>query len=481
MRTDRRILKQGALLFVLLLAFALRVSGLTAQSMWRDEIDALEFSQASLPTLVGYFVRPGWNGPLFYVFLRPWVALAGRSEFGLRYFSLWFSVLGVALLYRLGRAWFSPPAGALAALLSAVSAYMVWYAQELKMYALVCTLVLVVLYVYRLAIQRADWRLWVAVIILTWVTAGVHIMGALLVPVLVLLFVVWWPRSRSQWKVALVALAGVALPGLVAGPWALPTLLHGGNIGHHFVPLGSMARILLSAFSQGITNFGGDWALVVVVYGMLAGTLLRSGSDQARPVMTAWVWLATPVLGLYAISLRVPMFVDRYLIWIGPAIYVLVARGIVQLRRRSALLGVVYLILVLGLNGWGVWKQLGEPIKSDFRAAAAFVRQRRRPDELALFHISYVRKTFEYYYGDAAPWADGIPTDEQTRESAVDAEMRAHTAGYETVWLVLSEPEMWDRRGMTVDWLTRHAQLVSRADFARVSVRQYRLSAPRSP
>ena len=93
-----------------------------------------------------------------------------------------------------------------------------------------------------------------------------------------------------------------------------------------------MVRIMLYAFSQGITHFGGTWALAVLVFGMLAGTLLRPGA-QTRQVVSAWIWLVIPVLGLYAISLRVPMFVDRYLIWIGPAIVLVVARGIAELWR----------------------------------------------------------------------------------------------------------------------------------------------------
>ena len=116
MKLDRHVLRRGMLLFVVLLAFAIRVSGLTAQSMWRDEIDALAFSQMPVPALLGNFTRAGWNGPLFYLLLRPWVAIAGRSEFGLRYFSTWFGVLGVALIYRLGKAWFLQRTGTVAAL-----------------------------------------------------------------------------------------------------------------------------------------------------------------------------------------------------------------------------------------------------------------------------------------------------------------------------------------------------------------------------
>ena len=495
---DRQVLRQGGLLLLILLAFAIRISGLTAQSLWRDEVDALRFSQEPLTTLVSNFARQGWNGPLFYVFFRYWVDLVGSSEFSLRYFSLWFGVLSVGLVYRLGRVWFSPLVGGVGTLLAACSPYMVWYAQEAKMYALLCALALGTLLLYHYTLKGEHWRLWTVIVALTWVTAGTHVLGTLLIPVMVSLFFVWWPISRRQWRQALVALGGTLLPGILVARWVFSLLVRGGNIGHPFIPLPEMFTTMLYAFSQGILDIGGLWPVGLVVFALLAGSTLWPHTDvlswlwgiargergplEGRPqgehryVLAAWVWMVLPVLGLFAISLRVPMFVDRYLIWIGPALYLLVARGLDQVRRRSALLSSLCLAAILVGYGWGVWAQSSMPIKSDFRAASAYVRQHRQPEDLILFHISYVRQTFEYYYGDSSPATGGVPTDERTTGEAVDAAMRDRTDGYDVVWLVLSEPEMWDQRGMTVAWLDAYANPEMRGDFERVSVIRYRIA-----
>jgi hypothetical protein len=398
-------------------------------------------------------------------------------------------------------------------LLMAGAPYMVWYAQEAKMYAMLPTLVIATLYLYHRALRDADWRLWPAVVVVTWVTVGVHVMGALLYPLLAVLLVVWWPLARGSGarghfvhgqnasarsvRQAMLALACAALPMLAVLPWVWPMLVRRANIGHHLKPLPEMIVTMLYAFGRGITSTTGLWATGLALFFLLAGTFLWSDDGlcarlQARfwalirgrrdhvgkeaYVCAAWAWLSVPLLGLYAVSTRVPLFVDRYLIWIGPALYLLMARGYEQLRRRWALLAAVCLIAFLGLNGWALWEQSATPIKSDFRAAAAYVRQHRQPGEPVLFHLSYVRETFEYYYGDASPSVDGIPTDKQTTPEAVDADMRARTAGHEVVWLVLSEPEMWDARGMTVAWLDEHGVPDMRADFARVSVIRYRMA-----
>lgn len=493
---DRQVLQRGLLLFVLLLAFALRISGLTAQSLWRDEVDALRFARAPLSTLIGNFTRIGWNGPLSYILLRFWLIPTGSTEFALRFFSLLCGVLSVALVYRLGRTWFSARTGSLAALLTACSPYMVWYAQEVKMYALLCTVAIAALCLYHRAVIDRDWRAWVLAIVFAWITAGVHIMGGLLVPVMILLFFVWWPASRQQWRQALLALAGVLLPAIAVLPWVLPLLTRGGDIGHRFVPLSGMVTSMIYAFGRGIAEGGGLWAMGLALFLLLAGLALgprgsgsawlwgwvRSGQrPDAREgplgehlyVLATAAWLAAPLLGLYGISLRVPMFVDRYLIWIGPAFYLLMARGAVELCRRSRVVATACLAALLAFNAWGLWEQSATPIKSDFRAAAAYVQQHRHPEDLILFHISYVRETFEYYYGDSSPSANGISTSEETTEAAVDAAMREQIGDRQVIWLILSEPEMWDRRGMTVDWLEKHARAGMRADLTRVSVVRY--------
>jgi mannosyltransferase len=487
---------RGLLVAILLLAFAVRIGGLTTQSLWRDEVDALRFSQAPLTTMIANFTRPGWNGPLFYVFLRAWVVLAGQSAFALRYLSLCFGILAVVATYRIARSWFAAPVPGLAALLMATSPYMVWYGQEVKMYALLSVVAIATLYAYDRALKDGYWANWVLVLVLTWVAIGVHIMGGLLIPVMVVLFFVWWPRARAQWRQALLALAGLLMPALVALPWVWPLLVRGGDIGHTFVSLLGMVRVMAHAFSRGILPTGQLWPMGLSLFGVLAGTVLWAGPGastrrraarsrspapddgrQARvgDVVALWAWILVPILGLFVISLRVPMFVDRYLIWTGPAFYLLLARGLGQIQRRSVIVFALCLVLLLWFNGQGIVQQASTPIKSDFRSAAAYVQERRQPDELVLFHISYVRYTFEYYYGDASPWAEGIPTNASTTEQAVDALMRERTAGYDDVWLVLSEPEMWDPRGMTVAWLEAHATVEERADFARVTVIHYML------
>jgi uncharacterized membrane protein len=85
---------------LLWMAYAVRVLLLEAQGLWRDEVDILNFSTAPWLELLARLTRPGENGPLYLLIMRGWIALTGESVFAMRFFSLLFGVLGVALIYR---------------------------------------------------------------------------------------------------------------------------------------------------------------------------------------------------------------------------------------------------------------------------------------------------------------------------------------------------------------------------------------------
>jgi mannosyltransferase len=137
-----------ALSALVLTAFALRAYHLDFQSLWRDEVDAITFATRAFPRLLATFTKPKENGPLYFLLLRPWIALTGDSEFSVRFFSLAFGVLTIPLAYALGRKWLSPLSSMLGALLVAFSPYLIWYSQEAKMYTLVTFLTMLSLYLY---------------------------------------------------------------------------------------------------------------------------------------------------------------------------------------------------------------------------------------------------------------------------------------------------------------------------------------------
>ena len=529
------------LLVILFFAFALRVLSLDAQSMWRDEIDTFCFtldfwskleqaaaspvsetnaplpvserprcqptpglsridpSQGVWPTLRALLTLPGWNGPLYTVVVRPWVGLTGYSPFALRYSSLFFGLLAVPLTYVLGRRLLGEAVGLIGAALLAFSPHLVWYSQEAKMYAAVLAWGLLALYALRRAIDGDGGARWWAVVVGAATLALYHhILAALLIPLLVVLGVIWWPRTRAHWRGALLALACLTLPYLPLLAWQVDSWLSPAGQATLFATrrLDVMLAATLKAWGG---NFVGEpWATQILaalaflaMCGLTWDWLTAREGGEWRESLALLAWAGLPLLGVWAISARQPIFVNRYMIWAAPAFYLLAAAGAVALTRQPGgrvsqeawvrvigrvgqwLAGGLLLLILIG-DGRALLHQATQPIKPDFRAAAACVEAGYRPEDLLIFHLSYMQHNFDFYYdADYEGWGAPAPGEGMT-ETDLDFYMRTQVSGHRTVWLVLSEAEMWDPRGLVKQWLDEHALAPPEEwVFAHVSVYRY--------
>ena len=492
------------------LAFALRMVGLDFQSLWRDEIDAIRFATLSLGDLFQIFVAPGQNGPLYYLVLRPWLAVAGQSEFSLRFFSAAFGTLAVPLVHRLGRRLFPslPLLALLSALLTATSPYLVWYGQEGKMYALVVVLVLLSMDCYLVSLERGGWHRWLLYVVVTSAAFYTHLIAALMIPVqMIIFFLVPGGTRKARWQPWLLSMAALTLPYLPLLRWQLPMLLGSASTGYQFVPLPAMLFSLLSNYSLGVLQRPTVWTLALFVAPvMAAGLLWKDRKARLNALGALGVWLLVPVLGFFLITLLRPMYTARYLIFVLPAFLLLVAAGLVAIWRRSRLVAVLWLVVLLVANAWGIWLQARTPVKADFRAATDYLAERMAPGDLILFQIPYGRYSFEYYYqrrpqfagpppdlqpgvgrfhvylpfvaaarGQPYRWAEGLYTNGGMHPDEADRLMARLTAGSPVVWLVATEVPLWDERGLVQAWLEEHATLTDAADFVRVSVFRYEL------
>ncbi len=128
--------------FVLLIAFAIRVWALGAQSLWFDE--GWSWHLARMPLAEMALTTAGDRSPpLYYALLHAWIGLAGQSEFAMRFISAAADTATVALVMTFARALLRgvgggvTPATLIAGGIYAACPFAVWYAQETRMYALV--------------------------------------------------------------------------------------------------------------------------------------------------------------------------------------------------------------------------------------------------------------------------------------------------------------------------------------------------------
>jgi len=145
---------------IILLGFALRVHNLSARSLWFDEAMEYWVASASLPGLLATVKMAIQDPPLYSFLLHFWMKV-GQNEFGLRFMSLSFSIIGMLGIMTLGKLSSGKAVGLIAVLLVAFSPPDIRFAQEVGQYALMaCALSWNLVFLY-LALTRNLWRWWI--------------------------------------------------------------------------------------------------------------------------------------------------------------------------------------------------------------------------------------------------------------------------------------------------------------------------------
>ena len=479
--TNETPLKSGhhriVLLGMILGGWAWRLAGLTTQSLWRDEVDSLRFAMRPLPEVLAAFTRPGENGPLFYLLLRPWLQVGGQSEFSLRFPSVWLGIIAIPLIYQWGRYLIdhhrSGWGGLLAALLLAVNPYHIWYSQEARMYSLIVVMIMVVLWTFKEAIEKGKWWRWGLWYIFISLSFYIHVLSVLVLAVIIS-WVLFLPTWRRRWRSALGAITLLILPylPLIGWQWALLTNTN-FRTGHPFVPFGKMMQTLLGVQLQGVLP-AANWTFSLAFFLLGSAIFLPSLQKKAVGVLSIW-WLLPPII-LYTITTITPLFTDRYLIWTLPAMLLLWALGSRQISLQHRwLAGVIIAALIVFQIHQG-WRQMTTIIKPDIRSAAIFVSSHRQPNDLTIFLMPYIRYTYRYYDPGHYPWAEAPYANREPDASQVPEHMKRLTQGYAGVWVIESEAAFYDRKGLIRTWLNSHAQLQTEAHFTFVDVFYYRVT-----
>ncbi len=451
------------LVALLLVTFALRVYRLETQSLWSDE--GLSLYRARLTVGENFsnviVVPPGvptqdTNPPLYFVVLSALRALAGETEYVLRFASVIAGVLLVPLLYVVGKRLFSERAGVLAAALGTFSPFLIWYAQEARMYTLLATLSLASVYLLLRAIDfpakrdedarpansRQRWLIWLAWAVVTLATLYTHFTtfflllfeGAVLVASLV--------RSRRR-----EALRVIVLLAMLAVPltwYALSRAQQGVDPVFGFRPLDSMVAEVWGTFIVGRTNdlFQPWWAvlpgLLMFAIGLMGGLL---GKTRRLSTSMIVLYLFVPLLAFYAATFLRPLYTGpRHLTLILPPLYLLMAYGLAVLWSRWRAVGMTALTVLLIVMGWWLRVQFTDPayVKDDMRSAACTIAAQAKPEDSVVVHDAITSFVFDYYYrrcGGQAPWKI-IPTYPSLDVAAALRDFQAEANRATRLWFV---------------------------------------------
>src|SRR5262245_16343487 len=123
----------------------LRFFHLGFESVWFDEAYSIQLATGS----VGHILLERWTDihpPLYYLALHFWMPIAGTTESAVRLLSAVADLVTIPAAWLTARRLFGSRIALVTAVLLAISPFHVQYAQEARMYALLCLLATVSMY-----------------------------------------------------------------------------------------------------------------------------------------------------------------------------------------------------------------------------------------------------------------------------------------------------------------------------------------------
>ncbi|RMG87650.1 MAG: phospholipid carrier-dependent glycosyltransferase, partial [Chloroflexi bacterium] len=160
------------LLWILLLALALRLINITVRTLWYDEAFAVLFAEKGLSAMLYGTLTPVAGGAsdihplLYYSTLHIWMSLFGQNPFAVRFWSVILGLFTIYLIYVVAGLLFDRRTALIAAFITAIAPFHVQYSQEVRMYSLLGLLLLAATYCFLRAWFSAPARRW-------WVLFGV--------------------------------------------------------------------------------------------------------------------------------------------------------------------------------------------------------------------------------------------------------------------------------------------------------------------
>jgi uncharacterized membrane protein len=389
---------------LLLLAAALRFFDVGARDIWLDE--AFSWNQATLSfTDMFASVSRDVHPPLYQLILWLNTRLFGDSAFALRLPSVVFSLIAVALTYRLTTIISSKPAALLAMAFATVSTFQLWYAQEARMYALLAMLAVGSMLMLVQLLQQPNRRNTAGYIVLSLLLLYTHIYGAFILIAQNLFYLLLWGWRQTpgqlpwhRWLLLQV------LIGLGFLPWFLILLKQISTVQNNFwiAEPGLLALLNTLLTYQSLPFLLFMLSIAIIGLGLWKGqvnTLIEHG-PASRKLNNALLlcWLCVPLLIPFLLSqFMQPIYMTRYTIAAAFPWYILIAIGICSLPRLPA---IVWASVVVGAALINLPAYYGDrSAQTHWSSIAAYVESNASPDATLLFHADYGSLPY-LYYGD---------------------------------------------------------------------------------
>lgn len=463
--------------FFMLIAIGLSVFFFSGASLRLDESQSLWQSGRS-PVDILTVVSQDVHVPLYHEVLHYWRLIVGDSVFAARALSMLFYLLLIPATYLLGARAYGRSAGIFAAGMLAISPFMNWYGNEIRMYTLFALLVVLNQYfflrLWRGGSERRDHD-WAAYGLTALLGIFTHyFFSMVLLSQLLFYFLRRDLFVRGSFGRFLIVW------GLLAAcfaPWAAFVLIR-GQAQNASPTLAAPTTInLFSVLAEFVFGFQDDhlntvilslWPLTI----LLAFLALRKSSRMQPETQYFLLTVAISVAVAFGVSLWLaPLFVSRYLIFTVPSLYLLLGSlfSLYPPRAARAARGVLVCVMLMMLAV--EIANPSTPVKENYEQASAYLTEHAQAQDVVVISSPFTIYPIEYYYRGVAPlstiplwdrYAYGpIPPFDESKLLQEAQSLQDH----QYAWVLLSYDQGYEKN--IKDYFDSHYERVYEENFSK--------------
>jgi uncharacterized membrane protein len=379
-------------LIIVLVNILFKVIQLDFSSFWYDEIVSIE--SASLD--FGHIKHVSeWdnNPPFYYYCLSVWIKLFNDSEFCVRLLSVIFSSLSAGVIFLLANKFFNKSTAIIASFLYLSSNFLYFYSHEARAYALISLLVLVSSYLFLNFKEKNTWKHIVFLGIINFLIAYTHYIAGLVL-VFEVLFVLFYFDKKQKVKFLNSVLISILLIFIRFTKKQFLLIFAFNSPESTFW----LKKSEFSYLQEVLSEFFFDYYLIiplllVITVGIVLSHKYKNEKSNFEVIYSLIVGLGSIII-VYLVGIKVSIFLDRYLIFAVPFIYILIAYSFSFIKNKY--FGIIFSMLFLIYFSFKIDYKTPKPM--DYKNAVGFIKHITTAEDLIIVKFNAVPSLFCYYY-----------------------------------------------------------------------------------
>lgn len=304
-----------------------------------DEPFSIFYAQTNYQTLFELSKQEN-NPPFFTILLKIWTSFFGISPVSVRFLPLIFSSLTASFIFLMIRELTSTRFGLIGAAIFTFSNYHIHFSHEARPYALFGLLTIMALY-YAYKLLQTHQRKWlILTVLINTLLIYNHFFGFFVLLtqlfMLVLLF-----RKDNSWKQIAIAWGVTTLFYLPYLPFLLKRFMVSSELGTWLTtPKPEELYSIFVKFSN--VPVVAAFSLLLLIIGIVLNRLVWRDAKFLFLVVSLFV----PLLFIFLVSQYIPMFLDRYLVFLGIVFVLTLTYFLSKIQIRAARISIIALILL---------------------------------------------------------------------------------------------------------------------------------------